>query len=88
MGGRTGDLLSFDLLLVGCFISHVVSVIAVFSSLSVFPNRVCVWVDDSSLLSTRSIDLVDASVALVVSKEALILLMKLSHSPGSSWINV
>ena len=45
--GCIGDLVSYDLLLVedlvtGCFISHVVGAIAVFSSLSVFPNRVCV----------------------------------------------
>ena len=44
--------------------------------------------DDSSLFFARSTDLVDASVALVVSREALILLIKLSHSSGSSWINV
>ena len=93
VGGRIGDLLSFDLLLVGdlvtgCFISRVVGVIAVFSSLSVFSNRLCVWADDSSLFSARSTDLVDVSVALMVSREALIFFMNLSHSPGSSWINV
>ena len=42
MGGRFGDLLSFNLILVGdfvtlCFIGCVVGVIAVFSSVSVFP---------------------------------------------------
>ena len=92
-GGRVGDLLSFDLLLVGdlvtgCFIGQVVGVIAIFSSLSVFLDQVCVWMDDSSLFSARSTDLVDTSVALVVSREALILLMKLSHLPCSSRINV
>ena len=92
-GGRIGDLLSFDLILVGdlvtgCFIGRVVGVIAIFSSLSVFPNRLCFCTGDSSLFFARSTDLVDASAALVVSREALILLMKLSHSPGSSWINV
>ena len=91
-GGRIGDLWSFDLFLIGdlvtgCFIGRVVGVIAVFSSLSVYPNLVWVWADDSSLSSERSNDLVDASVDLVVSREALILSMKFSHSPGSSWIN-
>ena len=89
-GGRIEDLLSFDLLLqdlvTGCFIGRVVGFIADISSLSVFTHRACVWADDSSLLSARSTDLVDAS--LVVSREALILLRKLSHSPGSNWINV
>ena len=46
-GGRIEDLLSFDLLLVGdfvteVFIGRVVGVIAAFSSLTVFPIRVCV----------------------------------------------
>ena len=70
------------------FIGRVVGASAVFSFLLVFPNRVCVWADVYSLFSARSTDLVDASVGLVVSREALILLMKLSDSPGSSWINV
>ena len=92
-GCRIGDLLSFDLILVGdfitgCFISCVVGVIAIFSSVSVFSNRVCVWADDSSLFSARSTDVVGVSAALVVSSEALILLMKLSQSPGSNWIKV
>ena len=72
----------------GCFIGGVVGVITVFSSVSVFPNRVCVWADDPSLFSTRSIDVVDTSEALVVSSGALILLMKLSQSLGSYWIKV
>ena len=47
MGSHIGELLSFDLLLVedfvtGGFIGRVVGVIAVFSSLTVFPIRVCV----------------------------------------------
>ena len=88
-----GDFLSFDLILVGdfvteCFIGRVVSVIVVFSSVSVFPNRVCVWADDSTLFSARSTDVVDVSAALVVSSEVLILLMKLSQSSGSSRIKV
>ncbi len=62
-GGRIGDLLSFDLILVedfvtGCFIGRVVGIIAVFSSVSVFPSRVCVWADDFSLFSVRSTDVV------------------------------
>ena len=92
MGGGIGDLLTFDLILIDfateCFISRVVGVIAIFSSVSVFPNRVCVWVDDSSLFSARSTDVVDISAALMVSSEALILLMKLSQSPDSNWIKV
>ena len=85
-GDRIGDLLSFDQILVGdfvtgCFIGRVVGVIAVFSSVSIFPNRVCIWEDDSSLFSARS-------AALVVLSEALILLMKLSQSPGSNWIKI
>ena len=88
---RIGDLLIFDLILAryfftGCFIGRVDGVIAIFSSESVFPNRVYVFADDSSLFSARSTDVVDASAALVVSREALMLLMKLSQSPGSSRI--
>ena len=90
--GHIGDLLSFDLILIDfviwCFIICVVGVNAVFSSVSVFPNRVCVWADDSSLFSARSTDVVDVSAALVVSSEALILLMKLSQLPNSNWIKV
>ena len=83
MGGRIGDLLSFDIILVRdfvtrYFISRVVGVIAIFSSVSFFPNQVYVWTDDSSLFSAISTDVVDASAALVVSSKALILLMKLS----------
>ena len=70
----------------GCFISHVVGVIAVFSLVSVFSNWV--WADNSSLFSARSTDVVDAFETLVVSSEALILLMKLSQSFGSNWIKV
>ena len=82
-GGCIEDLLSFDLILVGdfvtrCFISRVVGVIDIFSSVSAFPNRVCVWADDSSLFPARSTDVVVVSAALVVSSEALILSMKLS----------
>ena len=93
MGNHIGILLSFDLILVGdfvtgCFIGSEVGVIAVFSSVSYFPNQVCVWVDDSSLFSARSTDIVDVSAALVVSSEALILLMKLSQLPGSNRIKV
>ena len=92
-GGRIGDLLSFDVVLLGDFVTggfigSVVGVIAVFSSVSVFPNRACVWADDSPLFSARSTDVVDISVGLVVSSETLILLMKLSQSPGSNWIKV
>ena len=70
--------MSSDLILVGdfvtgCFFGHVVGVIAVFSSVSVSPNRVYVWVDDSSLFSARSTDVIDVSAALVVSSEAFIL---------------
>ena len=79
--------MSFDLILfgdfvTGCFISRAVGIIPVFS------NRVWVWEDDSSLFSTRCTDIVDASAALVVSREALILLVKLSQSPDSNWIKV
>ena len=89
-GGRIRDILSFDLFLVGdfvtwCFIDRMVGAITVFSSVLVFPNRVCVWADDSSLFSARSADVVDLSAALGVSSKALILLMKLS---GSNWIKV
>ena len=35
-----------------------------------------------------STDVVDASAALVVSSKALILLMKVSESPGSNWIKI
>ena len=74
-GNRIGDLLSFDLILVrdflqGVFIGLMVGVIAIFSSVSVFPNRICVWVDDPSLFSAKSTDVVDASVVLGVSSEA------------------
>ena len=68
--------------------ARVVGFIAVFSSVSVFPIRFCVSADDFSLLSARSTDVVDASATLVVSSEALILLMKLSQSPRSNWIKV
>ena len=92
-GGRIGDLLSFDLILAGdfvtgCFINRVVGVIAVFSSVSVFPNQVCVRADDSSLFSARSTDVADASAALLASSKTLILLMKLFQSPGSNWTKV
>ena len=76
--GCIGDLLSFDLILVGdfvtwCIIGRVVGVIAAFSSVSVFLNSVCVWADDSSLFSAKSSDVVGVSAALVVSSEAFIL---------------
>ena len=92
-GGHIGDLFSFDLVLLGdfvtgCFISHVIGIIAIFSSVLVCPNHVCVWADDSSLFSAGSTDVVDASAALVVSSKALVLLMKLSQLPGSNWIMV
>ena len=51
---------------------------AVFSLLSVFPNWVCVWADDSFSFTARSTDVVYVYAALVVSSEALILLMKTS----------
>ena len=83
--------MSFDQLLLDfvivCFIGRVVGVIAVFSTVSVFPNQICVWpddysLDDYSLFSGRFADVVDASEALVVSSEALILLL------CSNWIMV
>ena len=60
-----------------CFIGRAVGVI---TFVSVFPNRVCVCADET--------DVVCVSAALVVTNKNLILLMKLSQSPGSNWIKV
>ena len=96
-GSRIGDLLSFDLVLLGkflkgLFIDRVGVGIAVFSSWLIFSMKVYIWADDLLLIAARSLRVDDAPEALVASflsssSEAFISFIKLSQSPGSSWIS-